>query len=140
VIYRLDPLTGELRDVGVWTRGRIFAATSMDIDPRGRFLYVSDAGEREVYAFDIDAGTGALNPVAGSPYPVPDFWSAEPISLAVDPSGRYLLAASGMSPLRRHVVVMRIDPLRGSLAPVPGSPFVAELPAVEALAVTGVVE
>jgi hypothetical protein len=48
------------------------------VDPSGKYLYVADFGEyinsvnRDfIDAFEIDESSGALNPVAGSPFPIP---------------------------------------------------------------------
>ena len=38
------------------------------IDPKGKFVYVTDLTFDVVYAYTIDARSGALTPVAGSPF------------------------------------------------------------------------
>ncbi|HSM84837.1 MAG TPA: beta-propeller fold lactonase family protein [Candidatus Limnocylindrales bacterium] len=55
--------------------GSPFAAgvnpTSMTTDPGGALLFVSNTGDNTVSTFVIDAGTGALGAVSGSPFAVP---------------------------------------------------------------------
>ncbi|MDM0032843.1 beta-propeller fold lactonase family protein [Variovorax sp. J22P271] len=58
------------------------------VDPLGKFVYVTcenGVGGGAVIAYSIDAGTGALSPVPGSPL-VAGFF---PRSSAVDPAGRF---------------------------------------------------
>jgi 6-phosphogluconolactonase len=67
------------------------------IAPSGDFLYVAYWGQGEVYAYAVDGASGALTPVAGSPFAVndgtiggPAFY--DPVALAVAASGNYLYA------------------------------------------------
>ena len=68
----------------------IDAKNMLAIDPAGKFLYL--AGISSLYAFAIDAHTGALSVVPGSP-----FSSNGASAVAIDPSGKYLITASGSS-------------------------------------------
>jgi hypothetical protein len=68
--------------------GQKFAApgvtTAMQLDPSGRFLYVSasaGAGQQGIFAYTRDASTGALTLVPGSPFAVTS--QAVPMQLAV---------------------------------------------------------
>lgn len=81
-------------------------------DPFGRFVYVpnligstSEFGELSAYA--IDATTGALTPLPGSPFQI----EPGPKAAVVHPSGRFLYVAftSGF----RHVAAFSIDQGRG---------------------------
>ena len=38
------------------------------VDPTGKFLYVVNGGSSTVSAYTINASTGALTPVSGSPF------------------------------------------------------------------------
>src|SRR6266853_3744637 len=51
----------------------------------GRFLYVANGGSNSISAYVIDAKSGALTPVGGSPFPA----GSVPSSIAVDPSGKF---------------------------------------------------
>lgn len=66
----------------------------------------------------IDASTGALSPVPGSPFAT-DTLSVE---VAVDPSGKFVYVANG-DPPANNISAFAIDPSTGALTPVPGSPF-----------------
>ena len=97
--------------------------TSVTIDVSGTFVYVANAmgiggrGGNNVSAYTINANTGALTPVAGSPFAT----SMSPFSVTTDPSGKFLYVASETEGVSAFV----IDPTSGELAPVPGSPFPA---------------
>jgi 6-phosphogluconolactonase (cycloisomerase 2 family) len=89
-------------------------------DPSAKFLYVSDFGNAGIQAFTINASTGLLTPVAGSPFPVglvPD-----PAGIAVDPSTKFLYATLLNS---GGVAGFTIDPTSGALTVIAGSPFPA---------------
>ena len=82
------------------------------LDSSGRFLFASlSAGG--IAAFAVDASTGALNKVPGSPFPTANF----PANAIVTPAGfLYLSDAVG-------VEGFKVDGTTGVLTPVPGSPF-----------------
>ena len=40
---------------------------SIDIDPTGSFLYITNGQSNNVFAFNVDSTTGKLNPLSGSP-------------------------------------------------------------------------
>lgn len=89
---------------------------------QGKFLYVANigCGFNTVGAFAIDAATGALFPAPGSPFTLPGGGCA--VSLAVDPSGRFVYVADSHS---NWVAAFTINAASGTLTPVPGSPFPA---------------
>ena len=87
--YMVDPVTRALSPV----IGSPFAAgtspTAVSIDSSGRFLYVSNygfPGTGTVSAYTIDATSGALTPVAGSPFAAGSGSS----SIDADPAGRFV--------------------------------------------------
>ena len=91
------------------------------VHPNGSFLYVALWGTtsfgNSVAAFAINATTGALTPVPGSPFPV----GSGPLALVVDPTGQFLITANDGD---GTVSVSSIDPASGALTPV-GSSFPA---------------
>lgn len=102
------------------------APLSVAIDPSGRFLYVANVGAGvadpgTLSAYSIDSGTGALTPVAGSPFAAGN----GPDSVVVDPSGRFVYAANYGWPGSGTVSAYAIDAGTGALTPVAGSPFAA---------------
>ena len=71
--FNIDSATGVLSPV---MGSPVNAASSSDtvsthlaIEPSGRFAYLPSAASSVIYAFSIDPSSGALAPVAGSPFP-----------------------------------------------------------------------
>src|SRR5437867_2477793 len=87
--YTINPTTGALTA----TPGSPFPSggvqpTSVAVDPTGKFAYVPNHGflsssPAGISGYTIDATTGALTPIPGSPFPFGPF----PHSVAVDPTG-----------------------------------------------------
>jgi 6-phosphogluconolactonase len=101
----------------------------MAIDPTGKFLYagyefvvVNVGSDGGLAAYSIDAASGALTAVPGSPVGV----GGVPNSVAIDASGRFLIVSIfprlGGAP-GNCLAVLSIDPSTGALTLVPGSPF-----------------
>jgi DNA-binding beta-propeller fold protein YncE len=95
----------------------------------GGFAYVANCGSScvgvgpgNVSAYSIDGTTGALTPVAGSPFPA-GFGS---LSVTVDPTGQFAYVANrGFSPDNGTVSAYTIDGTTGALTEIAGSPFPA---------------
>jgi 6-phosphogluconolactonase (cycloisomerase 2 family) len=110
--------------------GSPFAGTfePITIDPSGRYLFASSGSGNAgaVAAFTIDQSSGALTPVPGSPFIVPDypgctqFCQEGPTDVAVDSTGKYLYAVLG---IEDAIAGFRIDQSTGSLSNLPGSPY-----------------
>jgi len=60
--------------------------TLLAMDTAGTFLYVGNAASDNISVFSIDAGTGVLTAVAGSPFPT----GPSPLNMQVSPSGEFL--------------------------------------------------
>ena len=125
--YTISPTTGALTRIP----GSPFAgappcsgqcgvrpASSVAVDPTGKFAYVvnpgSYSGPGAVWGYDINATTGALTPIAGSPFAT----GAPATTVAVDPSGEFAYVAT-LAGLSEYTV----DAVTGALTPIPGSPF-----------------
>jgi 6-phosphogluconolactonase (cycloisomerase 2 family) len=80
-IPTLTPLAGSPLQVG----NRPSAVAS---DPGGNYLYITDAGQSEVFGYQINGGN--LIPVNGSPFPS----GSVPSAIVVDAAGKYALVAS----------------------------------------------
>jgi 6-phosphogluconolactonase len=95
------------------------ASNHIVIPEKGNLLYAANIGSANISAFQIDATSGALTPVAGSPF----LTGAPPgdISLAISPDNQFLFAANVDS---GSITVFSIGP-GGVLTPVAGSPFPA---------------
>ena len=81
-----------------------------------KFLYVSDPGNHAVRAYSIDATTGALSAVAGSPFALGIF--SFPIGLASSQGSTHFYAADAGT-----VDGFTINATTGVPAPISGSPF-----------------
>jgi 6-phosphogluconolactonase (cycloisomerase 2 family) len=95
---------------GVWS--------SVTVDPTGKFAYVVNHGASTVAGFTINATTGALTPIAGSPFAV----GAPASSVAVDPSGEFAYVATNIG-LSAGVEGYTINATTGALTAIVGSPF-----------------
>ena len=87
-----------------------------------QFVYAANTGSNDVSAYTIDPRTGALTPIAGSPFPVGSeslFAGSEPLSVAVDPSGRFTYVTNSTG----GVSGFMIDSSTGALTAIAGSPF-----------------
>ena len=78
----------------------------------GNFAYVANESSNSISAYAIDASTGALVPIAGSPFAAT---GTGPVAVAVDPNGAYLYVANNAS---NTVSVYAIDPDTGALTAV----------------------
>ena len=63
----------------------------------GKFLYASNSGTQNISAFSVNPTTGALTPVAGSPFSDGALAGSGDISLAASPNGQYLFAGVAMN-------------------------------------------
>jgi 6-phosphogluconolactonase len=95
--------------------GHYPGVNSVTVDPTGKFLYAAIV-QGDISAYVINSSTGALTPVAGSPF----LTGSAPQTVRVDPSGRYAyvtnLDSSGIS-------AYLINSSTGALTPIAGSPF-----------------
>jgi 6-phosphogluconolactonase len=87
-------------------RERVSTA-QIQVDPSGRFVYVSNRGHDTIAVFAIDQATGQVTP-AGHVHS----GGRTPRNFAIDPAGRFLYAANQGSD---RIVCYRIDPSTGSL-------------------------
>lgn len=91
--------------------------TSVAVEPRGQFLYVARRGPPGILqGFSINAQTGALSELEGSPFPAAEF----PFSVTVEATGRFAYVAH-VQPAR--VSAYAVDPDTGALTQIPGSPY-----------------
>jgi 6-phosphogluconolactonase (cycloisomerase 2 family) len=81
--------------------------------------------------YTIDALNGALTPIPGSPYSLPEFGSA----VGVEASGRFLYV--GLIPPSTQVAGYSIDSATGALTAIAASPFAVRSGSVQALVSDG---
>jgi len=87
----------------------------------GNVLYASNDLSNSISGFSIDAITGALTPVPGSPFAT-GVVSPEGHSLAVTPDGQFLYAGNVAFAPSNTISAFSIAS-NGALMPIPGSPF-----------------
>jgi len=119
--YSIDSISGALTEIP----GSPFPAGSdpyfVAVDPSGRFVYTANFYFDQLYSgnvsgYTVDAATGVLTPVPGSPFRS----GYNPGGIAVDLSGRFVYTANDGSSTSSGYV---IDQSTGALNPIPGSPF-----------------
>jgi hypothetical protein len=85
---------------------------------QAQFVYVANANGNNVSGYTINAATGALTAIAGSPFPA----GTNPASVAVDSSGKFAYVANSGSALN-DVSGYTINATTGAVTDIPGSPF-----------------
>ncbi len=97
----------------------------LGMHPNGRFIYAKRGTQLRdeangIVVFALNAATGALTEIAGSPFDV----GANPLQIVIDPRGRRLYASHVLvSPTQLQVRAYSIDTDSGALSVIPGSPF-----------------
>jgi 6-phosphogluconolactonase len=85
-------------------------AAEIAVHPNGKFLYASNRGNIDtISVFSIDSAKGTLK--LKDEYPT---MGKTPRSFAIDPAGKFLLAANQES---NNIVIFRIDSTTGALSP-----------------------
>jgi len=116
---RLTPVPGSpFPTGGIGSGGGFYSSNRLTIV--GNFLFASNASTNDVSVFTIDPITGALTPVAGSPFPTGGEGIAG-ISVSATPDGRFLMAANNTG-IAHSITVFSIA-ADGALTPIAGSPF-----------------
>jgi 6-phosphogluconolactonase len=85
-----------------------------------KFAYATNFSDNTISAYAIDATSGALTTIAGSPFPA----AGNPVMIASEPSGKYLYTANQGS---NNVSGFVIDAATGAISPISGSPFASGL-------------
>ncbi len=119
--YVINTESGALTQV----QGQPFAAGSypwqVAIDPTGKFAYVANAGvssSGNVSAYTINASSGALTQVKGSPFAA----GTSPSGVAIDPTGKFAYVPNSGD---NDVSAYTINASSGALTQLKGSPFAA---------------
>jgi 6-phosphogluconolactonase len=118
--YTVDATSGELAAIGapVATGASPYATVSFEYHAEGkRFLYVANEGSNEVSAFAVNAMTGALTAIPGSPFVA----GIDPKAMTSD-GFLYLYVANAGS---NNVSAYSIDEGTGALAPPSPGPATA---------------
>ena len=124
--FTIDQTSGTLKPVqgSPATFGTEFPGPfSIAQDSSGKYLYVLGSSDGKIYEFSIDASTGALTPLAGSPYSQELILYAS--DLTVDPSGKFLYYSSESF---ADLDILQIDEKTGALSPATPAYIPAGLP------------
>jgi 6-phosphogluconolactonase (cycloisomerase 2 family) len=103
--YQIAP-TGELTQVAAASTGT--NPYGVALDPAGHFAYVVNSSSLSVSGYALDAGSGALSELPGSPYPAP---TPAPAALAIEPTGRFLYVGA------RDAILVYAIAKNGALTP-----------------------
>jgi DNA-binding beta-propeller fold protein YncE len=104
--------SGEERSVGRFSSAPSRGPLWLAVDSSGRFLYVANQQSRDISVYSIDARTGRLSAVRGSPFPMERAGDG-PWAISVDASGHFVDVAELKS---AGVVRYQMDPLSGALS------------------------
>lgn len=84
----LVPIAGSNVNNG-WNAG--VSPSAIAIDPTGKFVYVTDKAQNEIYGYQIaNMTTGALTGLVSSPYATGQY----PVSITIEPRGKYVYVAN----------------------------------------------
>jgi 6-phosphogluconolactonase (cycloisomerase 2 family) len=105
---------------GVVTTAAVISVEVACAPPTGKFLYVPNQASNDISAYAIDANTGALTGVPGSPFTA----APSPTIASVDPLGKFLYVSSrGSASSPPALSAYSINATTGELTPINGSPF-----------------
>src|SRR5579883_350504 len=120
--FTIDQTTGKLTEVAGSPYSTGFATGSsypdIAVNAQSTDLYLASAGDGKVAGFSIDQTSGALTPMAGSPYPSGPNASGIP---AFSPDNRHLYVLDNNS--TGGVYGYSVDSATGVLTPISGSSF-----------------
>jgi 6-phosphogluconolactonase (cycloisomerase 2 family) len=122
--YSIDAATGVLTQMAGNAWGTPANSVLAGVHPNGKFVYLKHPFSgattgNGLSAFVIDAATGALTRVAGSPFDS----GANPGAVAFDPSGKYLYVGhSAPAGTTFQIRAYEVDAVTGALTAVTGGP------------------
>lgn len=95
---------------------------AMVLHPTKDFIYVANLTSNTVSGFNLDRTTGVLTPVGTAVAPSPV--GTAPIGVGIDSTGQFLFVLNqGSATVAASISVFSIDPARGLLTEIAGSPF-----------------
>ena len=125
-----EKTTGELQALPIFSFATSPRPVSIALHPSKNFLYVPNLTSNTVSGFNIDHVAGVLTPVGTAVPPTPACVSpavcSNPVTAAVNSTGTFLflLNQGTASPaVPTSISIFSIDPARGLLTPIAGSPF-----------------
>ncbi|MGZ4866937.1 MAG: lactonase family protein [Candidatus Angelobacter sp.] len=125
-----EKTTGDLQTLPVSSFSTTPRPVSIALHPSKNFLYVPNLTSNTVSGFNVDHVSGVLTPIGTALPPTPACVSpavcSNPIGVGISSAGQFLflLNQGSTSPaVPASISVFSIDPARGLLTPVSGSPF-----------------
>jgi len=117
--FTFDPVSGAPTGLGSSAPGAC-SSSPVTVDPSAEFAYFGGYASTALdapglYAFTIDAMSGALTAVAGGPWMIGNTPNAV---VTIDPTGQFAYAPEGSL-----IYAFKIDAASGALTPIAGSPF-----------------
>jgi 6-phosphogluconolactonase len=94
----------------------LFSSRPLTPQSPPQFVYTADESTHMISAFVLNPSTGALTPVADSPFNE----RLDPFALAVDPAGKFLFVANNST---SDVSFFAINQTSGALTEAPNSPY-----------------
>ncbi|WP_446745838.1 lactonase family protein [Silvibacterium acidisoli] len=115
-----NPTSGTLstNNLVLKTKGNQYSDEGIVVDPSGAFLLVSEVGAGTVRVLSINASTGALTEVSGSPFAA----GTGPQGIIFDYTGAYVYTANIGS---NNISGWSFNKTSGALTAISGSPFSA---------------
>jgi 6-phosphogluconolactonase (cycloisomerase 2 family) len=114
-VYIIDSSTGILTMVATenFTSPLLLSVIT---SPFADLVYVSGTGNgNQIFAANVNTATGALLPVAGSPFLI----GGQSVAMAIDPTGQFLYTANSSTNQIEGFAIAT----NGALSPIGGSPF-----------------
>jgi 6-phosphogluconolactonase (cycloisomerase 2 family) len=117
-MYTIDPTTGALTSIGPPVSSQDTDANSVTVDPSGKFVYLATTGDDYssdggVAMYSIDATTGGLTSIGEISGNCPGL--CVPLSVAVDPSGKFAYVPNGDGAEPNNVAMYAISATTGVL-------------------------
>jgi 6-phosphogluconolactonase len=116
-LFTIDQSTGALTEVGPRAPAGI-APAFLVMDSDGHFLFAANQASNSISVYSIDGAKGTLTEIQGSPFVT----GANPVALAITPSGKFLYVATpNLQSVFGYLVTS------GGLQPVPNSPVLVDV-------------
>jgi YVTN family beta-propeller protein len=117
-MYTINPTTGALASIGPPVSSQDASANSVTVDPFGKFAYAANSGDDfssdgSVVMYSINATTGALTSTGAISGNCPGL--CVPLSVVVDPSGKFAYVANGDGIVPNSVAMYTINATTGAL-------------------------
>jgi len=113
-VYTLNSISGALALVANYATGN--GPYSVAISASGNFAYVANSLSNSVSVFSINAITGVLTPIVGSPFAT----GINPYCVALSPDDLYAYVVNKTD---NTISVFAIDSITGALTVISGSPY-----------------